>query len=109
MIAPTRLVRRLSVALAIAIACAYSAAPTAQIPTRNVNMVSGLVWPSGDTCRGKTRSNREHRALRTVQRINVAAADCVSRIPTLHAAGRGPLDSPGSGVFSESPFFERKA
>ena len=48
MIAPILLVRRLSLALAIAIACASTAALTAQIPTRNVNMVSGLVWPHGD-------------------------------------------------------------
>ncbi len=48
MIAPSLLVRRLSLAIAIAIACAYTASLTAQIPTRNVNMVSGLVWPLGD-------------------------------------------------------------
>jgi hypothetical protein len=40
--------RRVSLALLIAVALASTASLTAQIPTRNVNMVSGLVWPTGD-------------------------------------------------------------
>jgi len=48
MLAPSLLVRRLALALAVATACAYSVSLTAQIPTRNVNMVAGLEWPGGD-------------------------------------------------------------
>ena len=48
MIPQSSLVRRLLVAFLIALAFAYSAVLTAQIPNRNVNMVSGLEWPTGD-------------------------------------------------------------
>ncbi len=45
---PSLSLRRLVVACAIAASFAYTASLTAQIPARNVNMVSGTVWPGGD-------------------------------------------------------------
>src|SRR5688572_30764250 len=45
---PSLVLRRLVVACAIAASFAYSVSLTAQIPGRNVNMVSGIVWPKGD-------------------------------------------------------------
>jgi parallel beta-helix repeat protein len=46
--APSVVVRRLFAAFALSMACALTVTLAAQIPTRNVNMVSGLVWPLGD-------------------------------------------------------------
>ena len=45
---PSLVLRRLVVACAIAASFAYSVSLTAQIPGRNVNMVSGTIWPKGD-------------------------------------------------------------
>lgn len=46
--APSRVGRRVVSAFIIACVCAFTASVTAQIPTRNVNMVSGTEWPNGD-------------------------------------------------------------
>ena len=45
---PSLVARRVIAAFALASACAFTASLTAQIPSRNVNMVSGLEWPGGD-------------------------------------------------------------
>jgi parallel beta-helix repeat protein len=48
MSAPSLVIRRVCAAFGTAVALAFTASLTAQIPTRNVNMVSGLEWPGGD-------------------------------------------------------------
>ena len=46
--APSPVVRRVFTGFVAALALAFTASLTAQIPQRNVNMVSGLEWPGGD-------------------------------------------------------------
>jgi len=48
MSAPSLAARRVLRAFIVASVCAFTASVAAQIPTRNVNMVSGLEWPLGD-------------------------------------------------------------